>query len=51
MQVGLRSRKPGEEQSEVALTVRQDMKVYTVKDRNKVERAGGLGGNGWVLSG
>lgn len=40
-QAGLRSRKPAEEQSKVALT---DMKVYTVKARNIVEKAGGLGG-------
>lgn len=41
--IRLMSRKPGEEQSKVALKVRQDMKVYTVKPRNIVEGAGGFG--------
>lgn len=44
--IRLMSRKPGEEQSKVALKVRQDMKVYTVKPRNIEERAGGFGAMG-----
>lgn len=47
VQVRLSSRKPSEEQSKVALTVRQDMKVCTVKARNMVEKAEGLRVMGW----
>lgn len=43
MQVRLRSTKPGEEQSKVVLTVREDRKMYTVIDRYIVEKAGCLG--------